>query len=452
MSINNTPLYDAVIAAIGASNQAWLTDPVPGNYLTQANVAVAVASEVDSLISPIDGGGSISQRLLMESIVKSVMAGRFPTSIDPNQYSDVAHAIAAAFNSYSTKIENDVTGSSGMAFTNIGASVPFSVVRQVGADSIDLATGDIPANEADTLGVFDGAQVIPFHQNPIANFDTQPIIGAPCKLDPTIAGKLTSTFLVGESDVPYNIIATKDYSNPGLGIFRAQVGINYGVSGIVGSQQQFLADAVRLTGADPRLIHVTAGCDYLPTEMTNVGAGPVKPLSGNSDLNGIGSKYSIASFNIKLHVYEVVLPNTGLTQCAWALRYRYRLTDPLPANSQITLELLRTTPGNYGDVIGIASAPLAGSDMYFYWANAGVSMYAVGLLPATKRLLNVFDNNWHSGIIWTTASGTFDLHILHDSQAQFDATLAPGVVAASPQLLAYGKGLDIDYFEIASGT
>jgi hypothetical protein len=110
MPLNNSALYDSVVSAIAASNGAWLTDPISGDYGPQANAAVAIALEVDSLIAPILTGATLSQRVLLDSIVKSVMAGRSPTSTLPFDYLRIGQAIAAAFIEFSTRLQNTDTG------------------------------------------------------------------------------------------------------------------------------------------------------------------------------------------------------------------------------------------------------------------------------------------------------------------------------------------------------
>ena len=106
MPINNTALFDAAFAAIANSNEAWLVNPSAADYLPVANVATVIATEIDSQIPNIVLGVTISQRLLMNSSVKNVMAGRNPTDILPSSYASIASAIAGLFNEFSTKLQN----------------------------------------------------------------------------------------------------------------------------------------------------------------------------------------------------------------------------------------------------------------------------------------------------------------------------------------------------------
>lgn len=110
MATNNTALYDAVIAGIASSNNAWLFDPIAGDYAGEANVAAVIATEVDAQIPVIATGATISQRILLESIAKGVMSGRQPQSLTQAEYSAIADAMAALFVQMNTKLQNNSSG------------------------------------------------------------------------------------------------------------------------------------------------------------------------------------------------------------------------------------------------------------------------------------------------------------------------------------------------------
>jgi hypothetical protein len=109
MTVNNSPLYDAVIAAVMQQRGVWLTDPYSALYTAQANIAVAVATEVDSLIPTIAGGVTISQRVLMQSVTKNILAGASPQSTTPGDYTTIATAIVGEFVAFSTKLQSTET-------------------------------------------------------------------------------------------------------------------------------------------------------------------------------------------------------------------------------------------------------------------------------------------------------------------------------------------------------
>jgi hypothetical protein len=102
--LNNPCLYDAVICNVANSNNSFIVDPTSADYLAQANAAVALATEIDSVIAPIDSGPNGSQIMLIGSIVRAVMSGRTITSINPSEYSSIANGVAALFAEMNTKL------------------------------------------------------------------------------------------------------------------------------------------------------------------------------------------------------------------------------------------------------------------------------------------------------------------------------------------------------------
>jgi hypothetical protein len=111
MTINNTALYDAALATIADSNGAWLTSPATGSYASQANAAVAVATEIDAAIPAVPGGATIT---------KAIMTGRSPTNTTPSTYASIAAAIGDIFAEYKTRLlNNDVGGGGGGTLQNL---------------------------------------------------------------------------------------------------------------------------------------------------------------------------------------------------------------------------------------------------------------------------------------------------------------------------------------------
>lgn len=115
MTINNPAIYDSVLSGIAASNGAWLQDDVAGDYLAERNAASVIATTIDGAIPTILSGVTTSQRLLAESITKSVMIGRSPRSVNPSDYSSLAQAVAAAFTEFSAILVDSSTGADQVA-------------------------------------------------------------------------------------------------------------------------------------------------------------------------------------------------------------------------------------------------------------------------------------------------------------------------------------------------
>lgn len=126
MAINNTALYDSVIAGIALSNYSWITDANPADY--DPSAAVAIAIEVDSLIAPIAGGATMSQRDLICSITKSAFLTRNPIDVSPSDYAGIAQAIAAMFTSYTAQLQDPNTG--------VAPPAPFVYMLDSSADPI----------------------------------------------------------------------------------------------------------------------------------------------------------------------------------------------------------------------------------------------------------------------------------------------------------------------------
>jgi hypothetical protein len=106
MPLNNTGLYDAVIAGIALSNGAWPSDTNASDYAPEASAAVAIATEVDAGIPTIAGGATVSQRLVMQTVTKGCMTGRVAISMQPTDYSAVAAGIIAVYTEFVTKLQD----------------------------------------------------------------------------------------------------------------------------------------------------------------------------------------------------------------------------------------------------------------------------------------------------------------------------------------------------------
>jgi len=107
---NNPALFDAVVSAAASTNQAWLTATNPSAYARQANIAAAIATEVDALIPPVQTGVTLSQRALLATSTANVLSGRQLLSILPSQYAGIAAAIVGLFAGCVVKLQDPSTG------------------------------------------------------------------------------------------------------------------------------------------------------------------------------------------------------------------------------------------------------------------------------------------------------------------------------------------------------
>ena len=108
MTVNNPALYDAAYTGVVNSNAAWANDSTATDYSVIKAAATAIATQIDSLISTITDGPTLSQLYLMNSAVQSTFANRPPpTSPNPADYSSIAATIVAQFNEFLTGLQDD---------------------------------------------------------------------------------------------------------------------------------------------------------------------------------------------------------------------------------------------------------------------------------------------------------------------------------------------------------
>jgi hypothetical protein len=255
--------------------------------------------------------------------------------------------------------------------------------------------------------------------------------------------------------MPFDLIVLEDKS---VGAdYRARVGINKSaVSAVGGNYASFIAEAIARTGMLPATVRMV-GSDYLPHEMTNptgILAKPVAPISGYTNITDVSTLTSCAYFGTaaKGHYYTSAMASAALTGSKWAYFYRYKSTTATAANFQVILEICRQSGGtSEGCCIGIGGVADSTGSVYIYWATTGISLILVGTYPVTdKTLLHTFDQNWHSGVVWSSGDGMF--HCLQDSLAQIDVTMGAGAVATEPYLAASCKNCLLDYNVLVSGT
>ena len=119
MPLNNTGLYDAVIAGIALSNGAWPSETSASDYAPEANAAAAIATEVDAGIPTIAGGATVSERLVMQTVTKGCMTGRVAISMQPTDYSAVAAGIIAVYTEFVTQLQDTSTGGAFQNLSNV---------------------------------------------------------------------------------------------------------------------------------------------------------------------------------------------------------------------------------------------------------------------------------------------------------------------------------------------
>jgi hypothetical protein len=140
--MNNSAIFDSVLAGIAASNGAWLKSAIASDYNPEFSAAVAIATQVDAVIPTILTGVTISQRDLMANIAKAVMGGRSPRDTTPAQYSSIAQGMAALFTEFSGGLLDPDTG-----IPTVVTTIPNDSLSPTDGISTVIA-GDV-ANETD---------------------------------------------------------------------------------------------------------------------------------------------------------------------------------------------------------------------------------------------------------------------------------------------------------------
>jgi len=106
MSINNPALYDAAYSAIANSNAIWSNDAIPSDYASMKDAATNIATEVDALIPTISTGPTLSELLLMMSIVKSTFNDRYAVDMPSSFYATIASVIVAQWIEFGTGLQD----------------------------------------------------------------------------------------------------------------------------------------------------------------------------------------------------------------------------------------------------------------------------------------------------------------------------------------------------------
>jgi hypothetical protein len=106
MSINNPALYDAAYSAIANSNAIWSNDALPSDYAAMRDAATNIATQIDVLIPTISTGPTLSELLLMTSIVKSTFNDRYALDMPSAFYATIASVIVAQWIEFGTGLQD----------------------------------------------------------------------------------------------------------------------------------------------------------------------------------------------------------------------------------------------------------------------------------------------------------------------------------------------------------
>jgi hypothetical protein len=117
--MNNESLYDAAIAGATGCQDRWLTAVGTNAYDDDIDAIKLLAAAIDNHIPTIEGGASISQINLLQSIVQAVVTGRSLTGLVSSSHAAIATSIAALWSEAEMTLFNEpVVGEGGNGDTN----------------------------------------------------------------------------------------------------------------------------------------------------------------------------------------------------------------------------------------------------------------------------------------------------------------------------------------------
>jgi hypothetical protein len=150
--MNNVALYDAIMAGgTGGTLGRWITAKSSVAYDEPADAIEAFAVAVDAAISAIDGGASISEINLLQSLIQGVVTDRNLISLDIVDYADISAAIATAFEETRTRLNNQPALGGGQG----GGGTPIQQVFFFDPDAAGTSVGSIIAPYTDLDSFYD---------------------------------------------------------------------------------------------------------------------------------------------------------------------------------------------------------------------------------------------------------------------------------------------------------
>lgn len=320
------------------------------------------------------------------------------------------------------------------------------------------AQADSNLNSAGVIGVKWGPFVTPFSECPSVNFDTAPIVGAPCYLSSVTHGKLTCLVpAAGAITVPVGLVVEKDTST--LENFSAQVAGSGSLASSLSYSQQFIADAAQELGVLPSSLHsfsddynslATTGFPTLGAfnspiapDPTHLGTSPAPSMltwvgnNGGGNLANwivsLGTPASLVALNL--------LQNTSLANQKWSFRMRFN-------QGAVGLSLkLWLDKGDGFEAVGVGVVSVSGSNKF-------VAMYgnfnpeSADPTAGQRVVLGPEDGNIHVVTMTSVNDGSIRFHF--DALPVIVLPLPASASATIPRLRAIATGLTIDNLQVCA--
>lgn len=338
------------------------------------------------------------------------------------------------------------SGSFPIVTSAIGA-VQGDVIRLAGAVAgvYVPAQADSNLNAAGTIGVLRGTYCVPFSECDVVNFESAPVVGQPCYVSATVAGKMTSTAPVaGAIAVPIGLIVQRDTSSGGL--FSAQVAESGSLASSLSVDQQFVADAASALGILPIALHyqsldfddllvsgfptLGASIVVIPPAATHLNLTP--PRSCISFVGNNGGAGGYAAWVVELSGAAGpgtlnVLQNTSVANQSWFLRFKFQATA-LVQTFGIWLD-----KGAGNETIGVALAQDVDLAWKLFAIHGNFNPMAIAPSVAQRTFLEADNTNEHMVTMFSLGDGS--VHLYYDSQPALVIPLPASISPVAPRFV-----------------
>jgi len=334
--------------------------------------------------------------------------------------------------------------------TSHGSAAAGDVVRLVSAEVLAQALADSTSHASSLIGVWNGVTPVSFSTQPVVNFDSSPIVGAPCYVSASVAGALTCTIPgVGYVSVPQDLLVLEDKS---VGTaYAARVGINKAMTGSLSARDDFKRYAAQLTGMNLAKAEFF-GSDFTASELQDTGTGPMLPLTFGTWTQPClpSSQYSSIYTNTAGTVLSVkkVLPAANLATQKWAMSVRFRQDV---AGYELILALRRA------NVDGVTFTETAQVGFSAYVGHSTQLLFGAGNFDPADGVWDVrtptaaygtIGVTWHQGVMYSKGDGNIYCNL--DNAGVLSLPIAPSAATGMVELWCNTNSLQMDWLYLVN--
>ncbi len=335
-----------------------------------------------------------------------------------------------------TTFASDTSGRLFITTDDAGGAVKGDVVRLASVGVLAKAQADSASHAASVIGVYDGANVVPLHAQPIVTFDSAPVPGQPCYLSAGTAGAMTSTTpATGSISMPPNLIVLEDKSVGAA--YAARVGVSSSIVSPLSVDQQFLADSASKIGVLPNALRykfddfntlATTGYPAFGSTMFAFAGGThFCQTPAPSTLDFSATDYNYPGWNVLFATpcspnNLNLLANAALSSQKWALTFRVKMKT---AGHTFEMWLDR---GAGAETCGFMWAVTLNR---FVFVHANVNLSLVEVTTGQYTDLGPPDTNWHTILIYSTGDGK--VHFRLDAGTDYSFAMPDSGSGAVPR-------------------